>query len=111
MILGFHLINGQDIVADASNNSVMGTQNTVWKLKKPIAIIPGPPQNPGGPPSLGMADYLPLADKKEIEINADKILFTFEPMVDIKNAYSRVFGNGLLIPSAQSILGVGGAKD
>jgi hypothetical protein len=103
MILGFHLITGQDIVAEYS---ILPVTPREYCLTKPAIIVAGHPQSPGGPPSLGIADFLPLSDDKKITISTDKIVFTFKPLTDIQNAYSRMFGSGLLIPSQQSIMGL-----
>jgi len=47
---------------------------------------------------------LPMAAKKEISLHVSKILFTYEPMADVENAYNSMFGSGLVVPQKKSIL-------
>jgi len=65
-------------------------------IKKPAAIVMQPGAN--GKASMGLLDYLPMAKNKEIVVSSANVLFVYEPMVDVENAYNTSFGSGLVIP-------------
>lgn len=96
---GFRLLTGEDIIAIVVES--YGIDKV--KLKKPAIIAMM--QEGTGKTSVGLADYLPFADasRKEIEINKDKIVFEYEPAIDIVNAYSTRFGSGLIVPQKLSL--------
>jgi hypothetical protein len=54
-------------------------------------------QGTNGKASMGLLDYLPMAKNKEIVVSSSNILFVYEPMVDVENAYNTSFGSGLVI--------------
>lgn len=67
-------------------------------IKKPAAIVMQPGAN--GKASMGLLDYLPMAKTKEIVVSSSNVLFVYEPMVDVENAYNQSFGSGLVIPKS-----------
>ena len=83
------LINGEEIIANIS------LSDSCVNLKGPASIIVKAGQN--GRPSMGLADYLMFADNKEIRISTEHILFSYEPNVDIRNAYNSAFGSGIVV--------------
>jgi hypothetical protein len=67
-------------------------------IKKPAAIVMQPGAN--GKASMGLLDYLPMAKNKEIVVSSSNVLFVYEPMVDVENAYNQSFGSGLVLPKS-----------
>jgi len=85
------LVTGEDIIGDVT------TDGTGESISKPAII--GVQQGPGGRPQLGLGDFLPFAKTKKIRIGSDKIVYFYEPMPEVFNAYNKTFGNGLVIPN------------
>ena len=54
--------------------------------------------------SMGLVDYLPMAKNKEIVVSSNNVLFIYEPMVDVENAYNQSFGSGLVIPPKSGLV-------
>ena len=88
-ILIVRLISGEEIIA------VLSISDKSISLKNPAAVIIQQGQN--GRPSMGLADYLMLTDKKEIRISTEHILFIYEPNADVRNAYNSSFGSGSVV--------------
>ena len=97
-VIVIRLVNGEEVVADASRSEIAGVV-----LKNPAALVVQPGRD--GRPSVGLADYLMFSEKKEITISDENILFSYEPNTDIKNAYSTSFGSGIVL--AKSLSGSG----
>jgi len=95
-VIGIRLISGEDVIAKIEN---LGTK---IKLIKPAIF--GMTQGPDGRAQPGLADYLPMADKKEIIIDEKHILFQYDLKIELYNAYTSMFGSGLVIPKYASAL-------
>lgn len=93
-ILVIRLITSEEIIAqvDTENNPMPFGK---MKIINPAAIINR--QTPTGQPTMGLADYLPMAEKKEVLLNESVILFTYKPMIELINAYNQAFGSGLVL--------------
>lgn len=91
MIVRF--FTGDEVIGKVS---VFGQNSMV--IKKPAAIVMQPGAN--GKASMGLLDYLPMAKNKEIVVSSSNVLFVYEPMVDVENAYNTSFGSGLVIPKS-----------
>ena len=87
----FRLINGEELISSFEK------VNDSYTLKKPAIIMVTPDAR--GNPNVGLADYLMFANVKNITIHESKILFTYEPETQLFNAYNKMFGSGLVIPS------------
>lgn len=68
--------------------------------KKTTTIKNGAVIMPVGEGKMAIVPWLPHAEKNEVEVENEKIAFSFEPIKDIVNQYSTQFGNGLVIPEA-----------
>jgi len=95
-VMGIRLISGEEIIAKVEN--IDGKR---LRLIKPSIFAMA--QGSDGRPQAGLADYIPLADKKEIIVDVNHILFEFEPKAEIYNAYNSLFGSGLVIPKTPNI--------
>lgn len=95
-ILVVRLITSEEIIAqvDTENNPMNFGK---LKLINPAAIINR--QTPTGQPTMGLADYIPMAEKKEALLNESVILFTYKPVIELINAYNQAFGSGLVMSS------------
>lgn len=91
------LVNGQNIIGSVKYSREAGS----YYIDSPALLGLNPPQRPGEQPSLGLADFLPLSDKdkKSVTIHERHVLYDFDPDVQIKTAWSSMFGK-LLVPSA-----------
>lgn len=92
------LLSGEEVLCDLQDSETEG----FVLLKHPTQIASGPnPQT--GQVDVHMAPLLGLAAKKEIKVAADKIMFAYEPVEDIKDKFDQLFGSGLVKPSKKII--------
>ena len=84
-------IIGEDLIGDVST-----TMSGEIVISKPCAIMMMPTNNGGGF-TIGLAPYLPFAEKKEFTYNAEQILLNYEPVIDLRNEYSRIMGSGIVV--------------
>ena len=92
-VMVVRFFTGDEVIGKVS---AFGQHNIV--IKKPAAIVMQPGAN--GKASMGLLDYLPMAKNKEIVVSSSNILFVYEPMLDVENAYNTSFGSGLVIPKS-----------
>ena len=78
------LVTGEELLAVP----VGGTQTTY----KNIAIV----ISQGGG-NLGIMQYMPYTNMKELTFRDDHIMFTCEPKLELVNEYNKVFGAGLVM--------------
>ncbi len=83
------LVSGEEIIA------ALSISNGFLNLKKPAVVIIQ--TEPNGKSSIGLVDYLMLAEKKEIFISSKDVLCTYTPNANIKNAYNSMFGSDLVV--------------
>ena len=92
-VMVVRFFTGDEVIGKVS---AFGQHNIV--IKKPAAIVMQPGAN--GKASMGLLDYLPMAKSKEIVVSSSNILFVYEPMIDVENAYNTSFGSGLVLPKS-----------
>ena len=92
-VMVVRFFTGDEVIGKVS---AFGQHNIA--IKKPAAIVMQPGAN--GKASMGLLDYLPMAKNKEIVVSSSNILFVYEPMIDVENAYNKSFGSGLVIPKS-----------
>lgn len=97
-ILAIKLINGEEIIAKIEN-AVSANGMAKLKLVKPVTIIISAESTTSGP-KIGLVDYLMFSDKKEIQIDETHILYMYEPLNSIMNAYNQMFGSGLVLATS-----------
>ena len=84
------LINGEEIIGDCKV-----TDNGI-EIKEPAMIHYG--MNPTtGKMSVGFLPYAQLLKDDEIELKADHIIYTGEPVQEAYNQYNTMFGSGLVV--------------
>ena len=96
-VMVVRFFTGDEVIGKVS---AFGSHNMV--IKKPAAIVMQPGSN--GKVSMGLVDYLPMAKNKEIVVSSNNVLFIYEPMVDVENAYNQSFGSGLVIPPKSGLV-------
>jgi hypothetical protein len=92
-VMVVRFFTGDEVIGKVS---AFGQHNIV--IKKPAAIVMQ--QGTNGKASMGLLDYLPMAKVKEIVVSSSNVLFVYEPMLDVENAYNTSFGSGLVIPKS-----------
>jgi hypothetical protein len=72
----------------------------VYQLKKCAIIIPT-----GQPGNLGIAPWIPYSkeSKTGIDIAKSQVCFVVTPCEDMLNEYNKIFGSGLITPTAPSV--------
>lgn len=104
-VFGIRLVNGENIIGKIENTANGAGEGSAFKKNSSIKII-----NPTviaiahdqGKPNMGLVDYLPFSDKKQIVIDETHILFMYELKNEILNAYNVMFGSGLIIPPTKA---------
>ena len=96
-VMVVRFFTGDEVIGKVS---AFGQHNIV--IKKPAAIVMQPGAN--GKASMGLLDYLPMAKNKEIVVSSSNILFVYEPMIDVENAYNTSFGSGLVLPKSGLVI-------
>ena len=90
----FKLINGEELIAEISNNF-----DQHFELKSPAQIVMQQTKEGVG---VAMAPYMPYATGN-IELHKHAIASSGIPDVKMENEYSRLFGSGIQIASAGSV--------
>jgi hypothetical protein len=96
-VMVVRFFTGDEVIGKVS---AFGQHNIV--IKKPAAIVMQ--QGTNGKASMGLLDYLPMAKNKEIVVSSSNILFVYEPMLDVENAYNTSFGSGLVLPPKSGLV-------
>lgn len=91
-VLALRLITGEEIIGK------VGLMGNMVRVVKPAAIMLQPPTSAAGKANMALLDYVPMAKTKEIVIDPRNVLFTYEPDLQIENAYNQNFGSGLVLP-------------
>jgi len=92
-IMCYQLMNGQDIIGEVSE----GLKPNEIVMRNPAAIHLVPAQNGGNQFGIALMPYAPYADFNKITIKMDKVSVEFEPTVELRNNYSKMFGSGIEI--------------
>lgn len=93
-IMCYQLMNGQDIIGEITE------LEDVIVMRNPAAIHLVPAQNSGNQFGIALMPYAPYAEFSKIKIHKDKISIEFEPTVELRNNYSKMFGSGIEIANS-----------
>ena len=80
------LSSGEEILCKCETNESSTT------IKNPAILMPM------GGGQLGMMEWMPYADYKELELDNKFIMFTIKPQTELMNQYNEQFGSGLVVP-------------
>ncbi len=95
-IMCYQLMNGQDIIGDVS----AGATSNEMIMRNPAAIHLVPSQNGNNQFGIALMPYAPYAEFNKITIKMDRISVEFEPTVELRNNYSKMFGSGIEIANS-----------
>ena len=84
-IIGIKLVSGEEIITHARFNKI----ERVWNLQFPGMLVPM--TSSSGKPSIGVGDYLPFTQNKEITIREDCVMFTYIPDNEMITGYKNNF--------------------
>lgn len=90
-IMCYQLMNGQDLIGEITE-----LEDHVV-MRNPAAIHLVPAQNGSNQFGIALMPYAPYAEFNKIKIFKDKISIEFEPTVDLRNNYNKMFGSGIEI--------------
>ncbi len=96
-VIGFKLMTGDDVLAYARFDS----SKRVWILNYPGLLISI--TNQAGNPAVGVTDYIPFTENKQIEIDETKVLFTYRPDNEMELGYVSKF-DSVEIPAQKNIV-------
>lgn len=93
-IMCFKLITGEEVISDVE------IDQDVYNLSSPALVILQ--QNPDGRYGVGLAPFMTYA--KSIKLRSDSIVAEAEVDSQLENEYRRIFGSGIVVASAGSLL-------
>jgi nitrogenase subunit NifH len=89
MIKCIQLVNGHDIIGDIEEHGPH------YIVKEPAAIHLVPQQ--GTSFGVGLIPFMPYSESNKIAVVKDKVVIEFEPSIEMRNNYSKLFGAGIQI--------------
>lgn len=92
----WRLISGEEIIGKDISDEL-----GFVKIDKPASIQMV--QGPNGQPQMGMGPMLPMSKNKEVMIGMDKVVFSYDPVDELRNEYAKNFGTGVLTSTSQLI--------
>lgn len=75
------LISGEEIITDVTNETP-----TAISFKNPVCLMVV------GEGQMALVPWLPLAEKSDFIISADRVMLTYVPKTDLVNAYKQKTG-------------------
>ena len=82
------LFNGEELIGEYDEKTNV--------IKNPVIMIPVNKEQ------IAFQPWLPYAEDKEYQLKETMIIITATPSSTILNEYNRVFGSGVVVPSAKS---------
>ena len=82
------LFNGDELIGEYDEKTNV--------IKNPVIMIPVNKEQ------IAFQPWLPYAEDKEYQLKETMIIITATPSSTILNEYNRVFGSGIVVPSAKS---------
>ncbi len=82
------LFNGEELIGEFNDKTNV--------IKNPVVMIPVNKEQ------IAFQPWLPYAEDKEYQLKDTMIIITATPSSTILNEYNRVFGSGIVVPSAKS---------
>lgn len=92
-VLILRFFTGEEILADVD----LKHSETHYLVKHPTRIQVAP-NSQTGQVDVHMAPLLALSESKTVEIRKDAISYTYPPVGEIRNKFSRLFGSGIIVP-------------
>jgi hypothetical protein len=85
-------MNGQDLIGE-----VVSENANEIVMRNPAAIHLVPSQSGGNSFGIALMPYAPYAEFNKITILNDKVSIKFDPTVELRNNYNKMFGSGIEI--------------
>ena len=82
------LFNGEELIGEYDEKTNV--------IKNPVIMIPVNKEQ------IAFQPWLPYAEDKEYQLKETMIIITATPSSPFLNEYNRVFGSGIVVPSAKS---------
>ena len=90
------MITGEDLIAEIVDSGELGVQ-----IKNPCIVILQAGES--GRANISLTHWVPYADDKEFNLQANHVVFMAEPAADMLANYKSAFG-GLIVPPKPSIV-------
>lgn len=97
------LITGEELLCEVLPKPPLGGLLTKTVVRNPVRIVVVPSKNDPSNPSIALGPWGEFAEKKEFEFKSEHVIVEYEPLVDFKNQYQKMFG-GILTPPQSLIL-------
>ncbi len=88
------LITGEDVLAEIVDHG-----DIAYHIRNPLIVFIRPTET--GVPSVGLSQWIPYSADKEFFIKLDRVVVESNPAEDLRTQYDRVFGAGIIMPSAK----------
>ena len=88
------LVTGEDVLAEIVDHG-----DIAYHIRNPLIVFIRPTET--GVPSVGLSQWIPYSADKEFTIKNDRVVVESNPAEDLRSQYDRVFGSGIIMPSAK----------
>lgn len=88
------LVTGEDVLAE-----IVDAGDIAYKIRNPLIVYIRPTET--GVPSVGLSQWIPYSADKEFTIKNERVVVESNPAEDLRSQYDRVFGAGIIMPSAK----------
>jgi len=95
-VQAFKMITGEDVVAE-----VVGESDTFLHTRNPAVVIMQRAED--GRIGVGLQPLVPIAKNGEVQFSISALSAFYEIETQMINEYNRIFGNGIVIASANEM--------
>ena len=88
------LVTGEDVLAE-----IVDAGDVAYKIRNPLIVYIRPTET--GVASVGLSQWIPYSADKEFIIKNERVVVESNPAEDLRSQYDRVFGAGIIMPSAK----------
>lgn len=92
-ILITKFINGEEVLGD-----VIDIDSEFFEIDNPVGFFQQPSREGGDKSTIALVPYANLSDSKKIKFRKTSVVCQYEPIIEMKNNYSKLFGSGIILP-------------
>ena len=96
------LITGEEVMAEVTSESNVGSQE--FTIKNPVRIIVIPSKTSATTPTVGFAPWVEWSEDKVFTIHKAHVIVTMKPVQEFINQYNSMFGGIVSVPTSKLII-------